>query len=127
MADYHLFSVVGIEIEYMLVDKDNLNVQPKSDFILQQLAGRIANQVELGDIALSNELVMHVIELKTNGPKPLSSPLVQSFQNTIENLQPLLAKANLRLLPGGSHPWMNPLKETKRWPYGNKAIYQQYD
>ncbi|TIE00964.1 glutamate--cysteine ligase, partial [Legionella pneumophila] len=33
MSDFPIFSVLGIEIEYMLVDKESLNVQPKSDLI----------------------------------------------------------------------------------------------
>ncbi|MBA2650948.1 MAG: glutamate--cysteine ligase [Tatlockia sp.] len=127
MSDFSLFSVLGLEIEYMLVDKDNLNIQPKSDVILNALAGEQVNEVALGEIAVSNELVMHVLELKNNGPKPPDSPLVQQFQETITKLQPLLEQHNLALLPTGAHPWMDPLTEVKRWPYGNKAIYQQYD
>jgi len=127
MSDYPIFSVIGIEIEYMLVDKDTLNVAPHSDLILHALADGEVNEVELGDIALSNELVMHVIEFKNNGPKPPDAPLTQQFQQTIEQIQPLLAKHNLQLLPSGAHPWMNPLKETVRWPYGNRDIYCQYD
>lgn len=127
MSDYSIFSVLGIEIEYMLVDKNTLNVSPLSDVILHTLAGEQVNEVKLGDIALSNELVMHVIELKNNGPKPPDSPIAQQFQKTIEDIQPLLAQHNLQLLPTGAHPWMNPLTETKRWPHGNMAIYRQFD
>lgn len=127
MSNYSLFSVIGLEIEYMLVDPEHLNVQPKSDVILRSLAGEQVNEVELGDIAVSNELVMHVLELKNNGPKPASAPLTQQFQQAILKLQPLLTQCNLQLLPTGAHPWMDPLTETKRWPHGNMAIYRQYD
>ncbi|WP_019215141.1 ATP-grasp domain-containing protein [Legionella tunisiensis] len=70
MSDFSLFSVLGIEIEYMLVDRNSLNVQPKSDVILSTLAGKQVNEVVLenGDIAASNELVMHVLELKIMAP-----------------------------------------------------------
>lgn len=127
MSDYSLFSVIGIEIEYMLVDKKTLDVQAKSDVILESLAGNIVNEVAVGDIAISNELVMHVIELKNNGPKPLTEPLTQHFQETIDRLQPILADNHLQLLPSGAHPWMNPLRETKRWPHGQNDIYRQFD
>ena len=128
MSNYPIFSVLGIEIEYMLVDKDTLEVQPKNDVILNYLAGgKPANEVVLGDIAASNELVMHVIELKNNGPKPPHHPIANQFQQTILQLQPLLDQYNLQLLPSAAHPWMNPLRETKRWPYGNKDIYNLYD
>ncbi len=127
MSNFPIFSVLGIEIEYMLVDKNSLNVQPKSDLILSALAGQLVNQVELGDIAISNELVMHVMELKNNGPKPPKTPISESFQNTILKLQPLLDQHNLLLLPTGAHPWMNPHLETMRWPHGSHAIYKQFD
>lgn len=127
MSDFSIFSVMGLEIEYMLVDQTTLEVQPKSDLILKALAGQQVNEVALGDIAISNELVMHVLELKNNGPKPPEAPFVNQFQQTIDSLQPLLAEHNLQLLPGGAHPWMNPLTETQRWPHGNRAIYRQYD
>ncbi|MCC5013574.1 MULTISPECIES: glutamate-cysteine ligase family protein [unclassified Legionella] len=129
MSDYSLSSVLGIEIEYMLVDRNSLNVQPKSDVILSALAGKQVNETVLpnGDIAASNELVMHVLELKNNGPKPPHAPLVEQFQQAIQSLQPLLDQHNLQLMPSGAHPWMNPLTETERWPHGNNAIYRQYD
>ena len=50
MSNYPLFSVLGIEIEYMLVDTQTLDVQPKSDVILKQIAGSIVNEVAMGDI-----------------------------------------------------------------------------
>ena len=127
MSNYPIFSVLGIEIEYMLVDKKTLAVQPKSDLILNLLAGKPVNEVALGEIAASNEFVLHVIELKNNGPKPPDAPLAKQFQQTIMQLQPLLEQYHLQLLPTGAHPWMNPLEETKRWPHGNRTIYQQYD
>ncbi|MBA3536058.1 MAG: glutamate--cysteine ligase [Tatlockia sp.] len=127
MSDFSIFSVLGLEIEYMLVDRINLNIQSKSDIILKALAGEQVNEVALGEIAVSNELVMHVLELKNNGPKPPNAPIALQFQQTIDSLQPLLAQHNLQLLPGGAHPWMNPLSETKRWPHGNMDIYRQFD
>ena len=127
MSSYPLFSVLGIEIEYMLVNKDNLAIEPKSDLILNILAGKETNEVILGEIAASNELVMHVLELKNYGPKPPHAPIAQQFQQTILQLQSLLKQHNLQLLPTGAHPWMDPLFETKRWPHGDKSIYQQYD
>lgn len=127
MSSLSIFSALGIEIEYMLVDKKNLNVQPKSDVILKALAGQQVNEIKLGDIAISNELVMHVLELKNNGPKAPDAPITEHFQDTILNIQPLLEQHDLLLLPTGAHPWMNPHTETVRWPHGNNAIYKQFD
>ena len=127
MSKYSLFSVIGLEIEYMLVDKDTLNIQAKSDVILADLAGQLSNDAVLGDIMVSNELVLHVLELKNNGPKPINATLTKQFQTAIETMQPVLNKHNLMFLPTGAHPWMSPNIETKRWPHGNKAIYNQFD
>ncbi|GGI83912.1 carboxylate-amine ligase [Legionella impletisoli] len=127
MSSYPIFSVLGIEIEYMLVDRDTLAVQPKSDAILHMLAGELVNEVPLGEIAASNELVMHVLELKNYGPKAPKTPIAEQFQQTILELQPRLQELNLQFLPTGAHPWMDPLLETHRWPHGDKSIYQQYD
>ncbi|WP_133134159.1 carboxylate-amine ligase [Legionella rubrilucens] len=128
MGNYSLFSVIGIEIEYMLVDKATLNVRPQSDTILQALSrGELTNEVALENIAVSNELVMHVLEFKNNGPAPVSPDIVTHFKDAIQRLQPLLEEQQLMLLPTGAHPWMNPALETQRWPHGNREIYQQYD
>ena len=127
MSKYPIFSVIGIEIEYMLVDRDTLNIRPISDVILTSLAGNLCSEAILGDIAVSNELVLHVVELKHNGPQPITAPLAQQFQQAIEQLQPVLNQHNLLFLPTGAHPWMNPHTETERWPHGNSAIYKQFD
>ena len=127
MSNYSLFSVIGIEIEYMLVDKKTLDIRPMSDRIIQKIAHKIVNEIAIGDIAISNEFVLHVLELKNNGPKPLSTPLAKHFQTAIDYLKPHLDAENLQLLPTGAHPWMNPQTETKRWPHDNHDIYAQYD
>lgn len=126
MSSYPLFSVIGIEIEYMLVDQDHLNVQPKSDLILSALAGQLTNEVTLGDIAVSNELVLHVLELKNKVPLSPKTDLTEAFQNTLLKLKPLLDVHHLFFLPGAAHPWMDPHKETLRWPHDNHAIYDQF-
>lgn len=129
MSNYAMFSVLGIEIEYMLVDPDDLDVQAKSDMLIKSVAGKQTHEAVLGDgdIALSNELVMHVLELKTNGPQPPEVPIALQFQQAIHLLQPFLKQLNLQLLPTGAHPWMNPLTETQYWPHHNQDIYHQYD
>jgi hypothetical protein len=66
----HLFEAFGIETEYMIVDKENLSILPLADAILAYFnSGKITNEIALNSLAISNEIVQHVIELKTNGPK----------------------------------------------------------
>lgn len=127
MPKYTLFSVIGIEIEYMLVDRDTLNVAPCSDKLIKALAGEMVNEFSLGEISVSNELVLHVLELKNHPPQPATYDLVNKFQNTIQGLSETLSQHHLMLLPTAAHPWMDPAKETKRWPHGNRDIYQAFD
>ncbi|KTD04063.1 Glutamate--cysteine ligase, GCS2 [Legionella geestiana] len=128
MHPHSLFSVVGIEIEYMLVDCETLAVKPVSDRVLQTLGnGVLDNEIDLGDIAVSNELVLHVLELKNSAPCSPASPIARHFQEALEALKEPLDRLGCRLLPGGAHPLMNPLTETRRWPHGNRDIYLQYD
>lgn len=128
MADKHAaFSVLGLEMEFMLVNRDTLNIEPKSDALIRALAGQIRNEVLLDDITLSNELVLHVIELKTQNPHLPEYAMSRFFQKALNQLQPLLDSMQLCLLPTGAHPWMNPLEETRRWLHHDVEIYEQYN
>jgi carboxylate-amine ligase len=121
------FSVFGIEIEYMIVDRTTYDVAPLADRLLTAAAGELTEETEQGEISWSNELALHVIEIKTNGPKPRLDAVVGDFQATVARINSLLEPWNGRLMPGGAHPWMNPDRDTKLWPHGDDAIYRAYD
>lgn len=123
----HCFAGYGIELEYMIVDAEGLNVLPVCDRVLQAVAGAYVNEVELGELAWSNELALHVIELKTNGPAPSLSGVADYFQRDIQRMHELLAPLGGRLMPGAMHPWMDPLRETRLWPHEANVIYETYD
>lgn len=123
----HLFSGFGIEIEYMIVDKNTLNIMPISDQVLKAVAGTYVSEVELGDIAWSNELVLHVLELKTNGPRTSLIGLGDAFHKNIQHINRLLEPHQACLLPSGAHPWMDPDTQAKLWPHGHNEIYEAYD
>lgn len=129
MLKHPLFSVVGIEIEYMLVHKNTLDVAPVSDLLLKELAGQFDTEfIFKNGISISNELVLHLIELKNTHPQEFNAnKLKQQFQETIINLQVPLEKLNMQLLPTAQHPWMDPLKETHIWPHELSEIYYQFD
>ncbi len=86
----HLFEGFGIELEYMIVDRDTLDVAPIADRLLEAAAGNLSGDHEDGPIAWSNELVLHVIELKTNGPAPSLLPLPGAFNTSLAKMQRLL-------------------------------------
>ncbi|MBU4177430.1 MAG: glutamate--cysteine ligase [Proteobacteria bacterium] len=122
-----LFEKFGIELEYMLVRDDSLDVAPIADRILEQVAGCITNEVERGIMAWSNELALHVIEIKNSTPVSDLPMLVEKLQHEVEELGRVAASQGAILLPTAMHPWMNPHTETRLWPHGNRDIYHTYN
>ncbi len=122
-----IFGAVGIELEYMIVDRDSLAVRPICDGLMQQVLGYVAGDYENGAIGWSNELVNHVVELKTNGPASSFDGLDLLFYQNINQINALLEQFNARLLPTGAHPLMDPYTETKLWPHDNHEIYSLYN
>lgn len=116
-----------MEMEYMIVSKKSLDVLPVADKLFKEVAGDFVADVERGPIAWSNELVSHVIELKTNGPAPTLAGLDVLFHENIREINRLLGQFDAMLLPTGVHPWMDPFKETVIWPHEFNEIYELYD
>jgi len=122
-----LFEAYGLELEYMIVDRATLDVRPIADKLLEAVAGQIVSDVEVGETAWSNELALHVIELKTNGPAPRLEPLPAVFDEAVFAANRLLEPLGARLLPGGMHPWMDPLTEMRIWPHESGPVYAAFD
>ncbi len=127
MKKYHLFEVFGIELEYMLVNKKALKVAPQVDELLLLKNGEITSDVENGEVAWSNELVAHVVELKTNGPTKDLEKLSQKFHQNIIEINTILSPKQLQLLPTASHPLMNPFTDTKLWEHSYSEVYALYN
>ncbi len=125
----HLFDAYGIELEYMIVDARTLDVRPIADELLRAMAGGEAYEMEVsaGDTAWSNELALHVAELKLDGPAPSLGGLGALFHQQIARAGELLAEMDARLLPGGMHPWMDPHAELRLWSHDDDLIYRTFD
>ncbi len=123
---YHLFDVVGIELEYMIVDASTLDVRPISHHLLKDAQNEPVSEIEHGRTAWSNELTHHVIELKTNGPRASLAGLADDFQLQIQVINKQLADDGARLLPTAMHPWMNPDREMQLWPYDYSPVYEAF-
>jgi len=122
-----LFEAVGVELEYMIVREDDLSVLPVADELLKAAAGEIVSEVDMGALCWSNELPLHVIELKTNGPAPGLEGLAGAFARDVAKMNALLAPLGGRLMPGGAHPLMDPHRETRLWDHEYSPVYQAYD
>ena len=123
----HLFQGYGIELEYMLVDRTTLEVKPITDELLKQVLGNYGSDYENGLITWSNELVLHVVELKSTKPEANLNGLEHAFAENIERINALLGTWNAMLMPAAAHPFMNPLTETKLWPHDNNEVYAIYN
>ncbi|MFT5446160.1 MAG: carboxylate-amine ligase [Gammaproteobacteria bacterium] len=128
---YELFDVYGIELEYMIVDRSTLDVRPVCDALFQAATGSDVSEVtpdgESGIVSWSNELALHVVELKAAKPVATLDGLAEHFQKNVVCVNTLLEPFGCRLLPGGMHPWMDPSRETELWPHEYNDIYKTYD
>jgi gamma-glutamyl:cysteine ligase YbdK (ATP-grasp superfamily) len=124
---YHLFERIGIELEYMIVDRDTMRVAPLTDKVLEEVNGHITNEVAMGEISWSNELALHVIELKTTEPALSLENLDTLFHANIRHINTILKKYNACLMGGPMHPFMDPIKEIRLWPHDYSPIYSAFD
>jgi len=130
-----LFEAVGIELEYMIVDRGTLAVRPIADRLLAAAQARAgepapevpASEIERGALAWSNELALHLVELKTNGPAPGLRGLAAAFQAGVRDANGLLAPQGAQLMPTGMHPWMDPSSELVLWPHEYAEVYRSFD
>lgn len=126
-SPYNLFYGYGIELEYMLVDKDTLKAKPLADDLLKNALGEIGSDFENGIVTWSNELVLHVIELKSTQPESDLEALENALERNISHVNAILEEWNAMLMPTAAHPFMDPFTETKLWPHGNNEVYELYN
>ncbi len=126
-APYGLFEVAGIELEYMVVERDTLRASPTVDQLFKDVTGHITGDVERGDVEWSNELVAHVLELKTAKPTADIPGFREKFASEVRAINALLAKRNLMLLPTAAHPLFDPFTETKLWAHDYHDVYELYN
>lgn len=122
------FAAYGIELEYMIVDCQTLAVRPICDQVLRAVAGEDTGEVQVGDhLEWSNELVGHVIELKTAAPTADLKALAGPFLDGVRRVNSILERFNAMLLPTAMHPTMQPERDMQLYPYGDgKDVYETY-
>lgn len=122
-----LFQAFGIELEYMVVDRDTKKILPIAESVLLDQAGQTTQEISIGDIDISNELATHVLEFKTSKPSSDLAKFLRDLRFAIHEMNDRLAAHNAMLAPGGVHPTMDPKNEGKVWSKGDRAIYAAYD
>jgi carboxylate-amine ligase len=124
---------IGIEIEYMLVQAESLEIAHAASQVLEKLAGKKGASDAVGpEVTWSNELVDHVLEVKVTRPVVISDLAAVRFAKKVHEVQiQLRASHAIELLPSGMHPWMHPAKETQLWSgeYSEDylALHQNFD
>src|SRR5690606_18750545 len=82
---------------------------------------------EDGLVSWSNELVLHVLEMKTTEPTDDLPRAAGVFQDHARRLDGMLRERGAMLLPGAMHPWMDPHREMRLWPHAYGAVYAAFD
>lgn len=125
-APLHLFDAYGVELEYMLVDRETLAVKPICDRVLAAEAGRPVSELSRGTIGWSIELAAHVVELETNVlTTRLDADKAQDFTKDLRRVDELAAEHGARVLPTAMHPLMDPARDTTLW--GDDPFYAAFD
>lgn len=119
---YGLGQVFGVELEYMIVDQDTLDVKPIAD----RLIGT-DGECDRGPFTWVNELAAHLIEIKLTHPLASLQGLAAGFQGEVAEINRRLAPHNTRLLPTAMHPWMDPHAEMRVWPHESGPVYAAFD
>ncbi len=122
-----LFEATGIELEYMIVDRQTLAVRPVADELLRAQAGELVSDVAVGPVTWSNELALHVIEMKTTGPARRLAGLAADFTASAAAMNDLLADQNAMLLGTAMHPTMDPHRDMVLWPHDNSPVYDAFN
>lgn len=128
----HLFEAFGIELEYMIVSSETLDVFPATDRVLASVAPDPAEpyptEVERGEgISWSNELALHVVELKTTEPVRQLHGLADRFGRSIADINAILGPIGGRLMPSAMHPWMDPMTQMRLWPHDYSPVYEAFN
>jgi glutamate---cysteine ligase / carboxylate-amine ligase len=123
---FHLFERFGVELEYMIVWRDDLRIAPWSDRVLIDAEGQPISDIERGPVTWSNELTAHVIELKTTDPVTSLDGYADAFAGEVAEINRRLAAHGSMLLPTAMHPLMRP-EESMLWSHDNNDIYAAFD
>ena len=126
MKPPHLFAYFGVELEYMIVDAATLAVRPWADRVLLDANGRPTSDVDRGRLTWSNELVAHVVELKTTLPEESLDGLAAHFAAEAAEVNRRLAPHGVCLLPTAMHPLMRP-EESTLWAHEYNEVYAAFD
>ncbi len=124
---FKLFSGFGIEVEYMVVNKDTYEIMTIVEGLFDEIADDGLAERNCGKISWSNELAAHVVELKGSTILEVEPNYSDWFHQNVLEINTKLASKNAVLMPGGAHLTMDTSTESVLWPHGQKEIYEKFD
>src|SRR5690606_6490813 len=111
----------------MWVDATTLRAKPEVDRVMSGLAGAVVDECDVTPrVSCSNELVMHVLELKTRTPAESLEGLAEDFLEAVAVVHRVMGERG-RLVGSAMHPSFAPRAETRLWPYGQREVYETFD
>jgi len=117
-----------VEVELRIVDADSLDVRPVADRLFDAGGEEDGgDEPVLEGVGWSNELALHVLELKTPGPVRSLDGLAGAFTRSLVRAEELLEPLGCAVLPGAVHPWMDPEREFRIWPREYTEVYRTFD
>ena len=117
---------MGLELEYMIVDRDSLAVRPFTDQLFRDERGEHVDDVPAGEFGWSKEVVRHVIEIKNPEPLATLDGLADGFTQQIAAMNERLSGMHAMLLPTAMHPWMDPAADARIWDEPRNRINRAY-
>ena len=100
-----VFLGYGVELEYMIVDRIPAHC---GQGLRHRLSGTDASEYRCGQLAWSNELVLHLLELKNVEPNRNIDTLLAAFRAKFSGSTLCSNPLGAKLMPTAMHPWMNP-------------------
>lgn len=126
-GELHLFEGYGIEVGYMIVDAETLDIRPVADRVLAERGGPEAGEWANGAITWHRGPPRHLLKLKSSAPHSTLAGLADLYRDNTGLLDRQLEAHGARLLPGGMHPWMDPRQDAELRPPGHHETGEAYD
>ncbi|MBF0514284.1 MAG: hypothetical protein HQK81_09545, partial [Desulfovibrionaceae bacterium] len=128
MTDAHATGLAHpqLTLHYQIARRDDLCLSPGADMVLSMVSGELRHRVCLDEAEWEGGVACHGLGFTVSrAADPDAWALALGEQTARAN--ELLAPLGGRLLPGGSHPFMDPARETWIWNHDQAEVFAALD
>lgn len=111
----------------MIVDRETYEPLPVAHNLLTSSEGEVLTDLHLSDVAFSNEMIEHHIEIRTGDAVESFADLHKRLHRGLQRFNDLLSGLHAALLPGAMHPFLDPADKTQLWQEKDVEVYEKYD